>query len=357
MEQERIRNFSIIAHIDHGKSTPADRIRAPTATVTGREMRAQVLDSMELERERGITIKAQAVRVTWKGHELNLIDTPGHVDFTYEVSRSLQACEGALLVVDASQGVEAQTLANTYLALNHNLEIVPVINKIDLPSAEPERIREQIEQVIGLDASDAILASAKAGTGIQEILEAVVHRIPAPKGDPDAPLRALIFDSWFDPYRGVIILTRVVDGTLRVGQKIRLWSNGTEHEVEGLGFQSPKPIPCNELTAGEAGFVFANIKTVSDAQVGDTITDAANPASEPLPGFQEIKPMVFAGLYPVESHEHGVLRDALEKLRLNDSAFNFEPESSAALGFGFRCGFLGLLHLEIVQERLEREFN
>src|SRR6476661_3733938 len=287
MEQARIRNFSIIAHIDHGKSTLADRILELTDTVTGRDMRAQVLDSMELERERGITIKAQAVRVTWKGHELNLIDTPGHVDFTYEVSRSLQACEGALLVVDASQGVEAQTLANTYLALNHNLEIIPVINKIDLPSAEPDRIREQIEQVIGLDASDAVLTSAKQGVGIEEVLEAVVQRVPPPTGDPDAPLRALIFDSWFDPYRGVIILCRIVEGRLRMGQKIKLWSTGAICEVEGLGYQSPKPIPCDELSAGEAGFLFANIKTVSDAKIGDTITDAKAMASEPLPGFQE----------------------------------------------------------------------
>ena len=362
MDPRFIRNFSIIAHIDHGKSTLADRLLEYTGALSQREMMDQVLDSMDLERERGITIKAHAVRLEYKAqdgntYELNLIDTPGHVDFTYEVSRSLQACEGTLLVVDASQGVEAQTLANTYLAINHNLEIIPVINKIDLPSAEPERIREQIEQVIGLDASDAILASAKNGIGIQEILEAVVQRVPPPKGDPNAPLRALIFDSWFDPYRGVIILTRIVDGVLRKGQKIRLWSNGSTHEVEGLGFQSPKPVPCDELTAGEAGFLFANIKTVSDAQIGDTITEEANPAAEALPGFQEIKPMVFAGLYPIESHEHGLLRDALEKLRLNDSAFNFEPENSAALGFGFRCGFLGLLHLEIVQERLEREFE
>jgi GTP-binding protein LepA len=362
MDPRFIRNFSIIAHIDHGKSTLADRLLEYTGALSQREMMAQVLDTMDLERERGITIKAHAVRLNYKAsdgnlYELNLIDTPGHVDFTYEVSRSLQACEGTLLVVDASQGVEAQTLANTYLAINHNLEIIPVINKIDLPSAEPERIREQIEQVVGLDASDAILASAKNGIGITEILEAVVQRIPAPKGDPEAPLRALIFDSWFDPYRGVIILTRIVDGSVRKGQKIRLWSNGASYEVDGLGFQSPKPVPCDELTAGEAGFLFANIKTVSDAQIGDTITDDANPASEPLPGFQEVKPMVFAGLYPVESHEHGLLRDALEKLRLNDSAFSFEPENSVALGFGFRCGFLGLLHLEIVQERLEREFQ
>jgi len=362
MDPRFIRNFSIIAHIDHGKSTLADRLLEFTGALSQREMMAQVLDSMDLERERGITIKAHAVRLNYKAddgnlYELNLIDTPGHVDFTYEVSRSLQACEGALLVVDASQGVEAQTLANTYLALNHNLEIIPVINKIDLPSAEPERIREQIEQLVGLDASEAVLASAKNGVGIKEILEEIVKKVPAPKGDPNAPLRALIFDSWFDPYRGVIILTRIVDGTLRKGQKIRLWSNGKVHEVDGVGYQSPKPIPCDELGAGEAGFMFANIKTVSDAMIGDTITDEPTTVKEPLPGFQEIKPMVFAGLYPIESHEHGLLRDALEKLRLNDSAFNFEPENSVALGFGFRCGFLGLLHLEIVQERLEREFQ
>ncbi|HEY6393153.1 MAG TPA: translation elongation factor 4 [Bryobacteraceae bacterium] len=362
MDPQFIRNFSIIAHIDHGKSTLADRLLEITGALAQREMMAQVLDTMDLERERGITIKAHAVRLNYLAddgqmYQLNLIDTPGHVDFTYEVSRSLQACEGALLVVDASQGVEAQTLANTYLALHHNLEIIPVINKIDLPSAEPERIREQIEQLIGLPAKDALLVSAKSGLGVKDVLEAVVHLVPSPQGSPDDPLRALIFDSWFDPYRGVIILTRVIDGRLKVGQKIKLWSNGKTFDVEGLAYQSPKPIPCDELAAGEVGIMFANIKTVSDALIGDTITSAVEPALEPLPGFQEVKAMVFAGLYPVESHEHGRLRDALEKLRLNDSAFSFEPENSMALGFGFRCGFLGLLHLEIVQERLEREFE
>ena len=362
MDPLHIRNFSIIAHIDHGKSTLADRLLELTGALTEREMMEQVLDSMDLERERGITIKAHAVRLMYAAddgelYQLNLIDTPGHVDFTYEVSRSLQACEGALLVVDASQGVEAQTLANTYLALGHNLEIILVINKIDLPVAEPARVREQIEHVIGLDASRALEVSAKSGQAVHEVLEAVVRQMPPPRGNPEAPLRALIFDSWFDPYRGVITLLRVVDGRLRVGQKIRLWSSGKALEVEGLGYQSPKPVACEELSAGEVGFMFANIKTVSDARIGDTVTGADEPDVEPLPGFREAKPMVFAGLYPVESHEHGVLRDALEKLRLNDSALSFEPENSAALGFGFRCGFLGLLHMDIVQERLEREFN
>jgi GTP-binding protein LepA len=362
MDLAFIRNFSIIAHIDHGKSTLADRLLEYTGALSQREMMEQVLDTMDLERERGITIKAHAVRLNYTAddgqtYQLNLIDTPGHVDFTYEVSRSLQACEGALLVVDASQGVEAQTLANTYLAIHHNLELIPVINKIDLPSAEPERVKEQIESIIGLDASEAVLASAKNGIGIKDILEAVVAKVPHPKGDPNKPLRALIFDSWFDPYRGVIILTRVLDGTIKLGQKIKLCWNDSVHEVEGLGYQSPKAVPSDSLSAGEVGFLFANIKTVSDARIGDTIMSAGDTTSDPLPGFEELKPMVFAGLYPVESHEHGLLRDALEKLRLNDSAFNFEPENSVALGFGFRCGFLGMLHLEIVQERLEREFE
>jgi GTP-binding protein LepA len=362
MDSQFIRNFSIIAHIDHGKSTLADRLLETTGALSDREMMEQVLDSMDLERERGITIKAHAVRLNYKAkdgklYQLNLIDTPGHVDFSYEVSRSLQACEGALLVVDASQGVEAQTLANTYLALENDLELVPVLNKIDLPAAEPERILDQIEQMIGLDRNDAVLASAKTGIGVGDILEAIVERVPPPKGNVDAPLRALIFDSWFDPYRGVIVLIRVVDGRIRLRERIRLMANGKTFEVDGLGYQSPKPIPCNELSAGEVGFLFANIKNVADAQTGDTVTLETGGATEPLPGFQRSKAMVFAGLYPVESHAHAELREALEKLRLNDSSLNFEPESSVALGFGFRCGFLGLLHMEIVQERLEREFN
>jgi GTP-binding protein LepA len=362
MDQRFIRNFSVIAHIDHGKSTLADRFLEITGALQPREMEAQVLDSMDLERERGITIKAHAVRLTYKAEDgqeyiLNLVDTPGHVDFSYEVTRSLAASEGALLLVDASQGVEAQTLANAYLAVENNLEIIPVINKIDLPGAQPDEARRQIEEIIGLDASHAILASAKEGTGVREILEAIVQRLPAPKGDPDAPLKALIFDSWYDAYRGVIILTRVIDGTLRPGMKIRLMAKGQEYEVEQVGVFSPKPTTANELGVGEVGFMFAAIKTVSDAQIGDTITEAARPAAEPFPGFKESKPMVFAGLYPVEGSEYPELRDALQKLRLNDASFFFEPETSAALGFGFRCGFLGLLHMDIVQERLEREFD
>jgi len=362
MDPQRIRNFSIIAHIDHGKSTLADRLLEVTGALTQREMMAQVLDSMDLERERGITIKAHAVRLSYlaedgRTYQLNLIDTPGHVDFSYEVSRSLAACEGALLVVDASQGVEAQTLANTYLALDHNLEVIPVINKIDLPASEPDRIKEQIENIIGLDAKDAVLASAKQGLGIHETLEAVVRRIPAPRGSADAPLRALLFDSWFDPYRGVILLVRVVDGCLRVGTHIRMWSSDRVYEVEGLGYRTPNSFACEELAAGEVGFVVANIKHVAETRIGDTITDDDHPASEALPGFQESKPMVFAGLYTVEPNQYEGLRDALEKLRLNDSSFFYEPETSTALGFGFRCGFLGLLHMEIIQERLEREFQ
>ena len=362
MDQRYIRNFSIIAHIDHGKSTLADRFLELTGALQAREMEAQVLDSMDLERERGITIKAHAVRLTYRANDgqdyiLNLIDTPGHVDFSYEVTRSLAACEGALLLVDASQGVEAQTLANAYLAVENNLEIIPVINKIDLPGAQPEEARRQIEEIIGLDASGAILASAKEGRGVAEILEAIVHRLPAPTGIPDAPLKALIFDSWYDPYRGVVILTRVIDGVLRPGQKIRLMITGQEFQVDQLGVFSPKPVPVTELGVGEAGFMVANIKNVADAKIGDTITEVGRPTDAPFPGFKELKPMVFAGLYPVEGSKYAELREALEKLRLNDASFFFEPETSAALGFGFRCGFLGLLHMEIVQERLEREFD
>ena len=362
MEARFLRNFAIIAHIDHGKSTLSDRLLEFTGSVTGREMQAQILDDMDLERERGITIKAHAVRMMYKAldgitYQLNLIDTPGHVDFSYEVSRSLASCEGALLVVDASQGVEAQTLANAYLAINHGLEIIPVINKIDLPSADIERTQEAIEKAVGLDATDAIACSAKTGVGVAEILEAIVHRLPPPTGDPKAPLQALIFDSWFDAYRGVIVLVRVMQGTMRKGQRIRLMSNSKAFEVESMGVLMPKPVEIGELTAGEVGFFAATIKNVGDTKIGDTVTEDSRPAAAPLPGFEDIKPMVFAGLYTVDSHEHTLLRDALEKLRLNDSSFFFEPESSVALGFGFRCGFLGLLHMEIIQERLEREYE
>jgi GTP-binding protein LepA len=362
MDRAHIRNFAIIAHIDHGKSTLSDRLLELTGALALREMQEQVLDAMDLERERGITIKAHAVRMKYTAkdgqeYQLNLIDTPGHVDFSYEVSRSLASCEGALLIVDASQGVEAQTLANAYLAINHGLEIIPVINKIDLPSADIPRAKEMIEQTVGLDTKDAMLVSAKSGQGVPELLEAIVKRLPPPKGDPENPLQALIFDSWFDPYRGVIVLARLFEGTLRKGMKVRLWWNGKTLEVETLGVLTPKPVEIDELVAGEVGFMVANNKTVSDTKIGDTITDDARPAIEPLPGFEELKPMVFAGLYTVDAHEHTALREALEKLRLNDSSFFFEPESSAALGFGFRCGFLGLLHMEIIQERLEREFG
>jgi GTP-binding protein LepA len=362
MDARFLRNFAIIAHIDHGKSTLSDRLLELTGAVSQREMQAQILDAMDLERERGITIKAHAVRMMYKAHDghtyqLNLIDTPGHVDFSYEVSRSLASCEGALLVVDASQGVEAQTLANAYLAINHGLEIIPVINKIDLPSADITRTQEAIEQAVGLDATDAIPVSAKTGQGVEEALEAIVKRLPPPTGDPNAPLQALIFDSWFDAYRGVIVLVRVMQGTMRKGQRIRLMSNGKAFDVESMGVLMPKPVEIGELSAGEVGFFAATIKNVSDTRIGDTVTDDARPAAAALPGFEDIKPMVFSGLYTVDSHEHTLLRDALEKLRLNDSSFFFEPESSVALGFGFRCGFLGLLHMEIIQERLEREYE
>ncbi len=362
MDQRLIRNFAVIAHIDHGKSTLADRFLELTGALRAREMEAQVLDSMDLERERGITIKAHSVRLNYtagdsRTYVLNLIDTPGHVDFGYEVTRSLSACEGALLLVDASQGVEAQTLANAYLAVENDLEIIPVINKIDLPGAQPDETKRQIQDIIGLDASGAILTSAKEGLGVLDVLEAIIARLPAPAGSPEAPLKALVFDSWYDAYRGVIVLIRVIDGAIRPGMMVRLMVAGKDVEVEQVGVFSPKPVTVDELGSGEVGFVFAGIKVVADAKIGDTITETARRTAEPFPGFKEMKPMVFAGLYPVEGHQYAELREALEKLRLNDAAFFFEPETSGALGFGFRCGFLGLLHMEIVQERLEREFD
>jgi GTP-binding protein LepA len=361
MDPRFIRNFCIIAHIDHGKSTLADRLLELTGALSQREMTAQVLDSMDLERERGITIKAKSIRLHYRApdgqeYQLNLIDTPGHVDFSYEVSRALSACEGALLVVDASQGVEAQTVANTFLAAQHNLTIIPVINKIDLPAAQPEEAKSQLEGVLAIPSGDALLISAKTGLGVENVLEAIVARIPPPVGSADSPLRALIFDSWFDPYRGAVVLVRVMEGRLRPQQKIRLCASDQVFEVESLGALTPKPVAFEELAAGDVGFVVANIKRVADARVGDTIVDAAHSAP-PLPGFEAIKPMVFAGLFPVQAHEYETLRDALGKLQLNDAAFFYEPENSVALGFGFRCGFLGLLHMEIAQERLEREFN
>ena len=360
--QKQIRNFSIIAHIDHGKSTLADRILEFTGALSSREMQEQVLDQMDLERERGITIKLQAVRLNYKADDgqeyiLNLIDTPGHVDFTYEVSRSMAACEGALLVVDAAQGIEAQTLANVYLALDNNLEILPVINKIDLPSADPERVKQEVEDVIGLDASEAVLASAKAGIGIKEILEQVCQKVPAPQGDPDEPLKALIFDSHYDPYKGVIVYVRVVDGAIKAGTKIKFMATGKVFDVIEVGAFKPRMSIVDELNVGDVGFIVAGIKNVGDTRVGDTVTNALKPAAEPLPGYRKINPMVFCGLYPIETSDYNDLREALEKLELNDASLTYEPETSSALGFGFRCGFLGLPHMEIIQERIEREFN
>ncbi|MDI0273080.1 MULTISPECIES: translation elongation factor 4 [Bacillus] len=360
--QSRIRNFSIIAHIDHGKSTLADRILEKTAAITQREMKEQLLDSMDLERERGITIKLNSVQLKYKAKDgeeyiMHLIDTPGHVDFTYEVSRSLAACEGAILVVDAAQGIEAQTLANVYLALDNNLEILPIINKIDLPSAEPERVREEIEDVIGLDASEAVLTSAKAGIGIEDILEQIVEKVPAPAGDPEAPLQALIFDSLYDAYRGVIAYIRIVEGTVKPGQKIKMMATGKEFEVLEVGVFTPKAMPTDELTVGDVGYLTAAIKNVGDTRVGDTITSAENPAKEALPGYRKLNPMVYCGLYPIDTAKYNDLREALEKLELNDSSLQYEAETSQALGFGFRCGFLGMLHMEIIQERIEREFK
>ena len=357
MDQSRIRNFSIIAHIDHGKSTLADRVLQLTETVSEREMRDQLLDSMELERERGITIKAQAVRVHWKGHELNLIDTPGHVDFTYEVSRSLQACEGAVLVVDAAQGIEAQTLANAYLAIENDLEIVPVVNKIDLPSADPDGAAAEVCELLGGSPASVVRISAKTGTNVDQVLDAIVERIPAPAGDPDAPARALVFDSSYDQYRGVIAFVRVVDGRLPTGVGLKAMAMGTDFDAEELGFMSPQRVPVDTLEAGEVGYVVTGLKDVSRLRVGDTLTTRRAGASEPLPGYKDVKPMVFAGLFPTDSDDYPELRDALEKLKLNDAALFYEPETSQALGFGFRCGFLGLLHMEIVRERLEREFD